>query len=480
MTRRETPTHRAAARHNGGFLAVAALVATAGLLAPAPATATPAPAAATRPSTTTAPASARTAGASSTNPHGPYTVTTDTCATCHRAHTASGSALISDPTQTELCVTCHNGTGSAQNVAGQYSDPSIPANDPATASYYSHTTTVETGHTLAASDEFTGVFNRHSVCADCHNPHEARATNASQPNVSTPWTPSGRLTAVSGLQVVNGPAGTPVSYAFLDGKTTATSMTAEYQLCMKCHSGNTVLLRNAGRPPSQYALDKAVEFNPDNPSFHPVEGPGTNQTAAMGRSLTDVYGTLRRWTLSTTSTIRCTNCHTGGPAVASDASIDSDLPVHVSQFRGLLVANYQDRVLEPRNKAYTNTDFALCFTCHTERPFSQNATTNTTGFSYHRFHVAGIETKGSGGTSIDTAGDGQGNAICSECHFRLHSTVYAVNGQTPNKRLVNFAPNVQPFNGVLNFTLLPVDGSGRGHGTCTLVCHGVEHDKKSY
>jgi hypothetical protein len=248
---------------------------------------------------------------------------------------------------------------------------------------------------------------------------------------------------------------------------------------MKCHSGNTVLLSNTGRPPSQYVLDKAMEFNPANPSFHPVEGPGTNQTSAMQRSLTDVYGTLRRWTLSTTSTVRCTNCHTGGSAVPSDAAISGDLPVHVSQYRGLLIANYQDRVLKTKKTAYDSTNFTLCFTCHTERPFAQNATTNTTNFSYHRFHVAGIDNLGGGGTNIDTPGDGQGNATCSECHFRLHSTMFTV-GQTPNKRLVNFSPNVLPNNGVLRFTLLPTDSNGVSHGTCTLICHGVPHDAKKY
>lgn len=416
---------------------------------------------------------------SSSNPHGPYTVTTDQCATCHRAHTASGSALINDSTQGSLCLTCHNGTGSAQNVAGQYSDPTIPVNDPTTRSYFRHNTNGDANHTLAVDDEFTGVFNRHSVCADCHNPHEARATNATQATVSTPWAPSGRLAAVSGLQVVNGQPGTSPTYSFLTGKTPATSMTAEYQLCMKCHSGNTVLLSNAGRPPSQYVLDKALEFNPANPSFHPVEGPGTNQTAAMQRSLTDVYGTLRRWTLDTTGTVRCTNCHTGGNAVASDVAVDGDLPAHVSPNRSLLIANYKDRVLSTKLVAYNTNDFALCFTCHSERPFAQNAATNTTNFSFHRFHVAGIDNKGTGGTDIDTPGDGQGNATCSECHFRLHSTMFTV-GQSPNKRLVNFSPNVLPLNGVLRFTLLPLGTNGVSHGTCTLVCHGVDHDAKRY
>jgi len=156
--------------------------------------------------------------------------------------------------------------------------------------------------------------------------------------------------------------------------------------------------------------------------------------------------------------------------------------VHASANRGILVAPYLDRTLEPYGKNYTAADFALCFTCHSERPFSTNTSDGTTNFTLHRFHVAGISAlipKPTGGTDIDTPGDGQGNATCSECHFRLHSTIYAV-GTTPYKRLVNFAPDVLPYNGVLQFSMLPLDSNGVSHGSCTLVCHGVVHDKKDY
>ena len=443
----------------------------------------PAPAAA---SGSTIPMAAPTATKLDPNidPHGPYTITTDRCAMCHRAHTGDGASMITEPTQSQLCLTCHDGTGAAQNVAGEYS--AVPQNVPATRSYYRHDATAadaEVGHTLSVRDEFTGVVNRHSVCTDCHNPHEARAGASTQATLSAPWKPSGALAAVSGLRVVNGDPGTTPTYTFLDGQTPSTSMTAEYQLCFKCHSGNTTLLSNDGWTPSRYMLDKAKEFAPTNRSFHPVEAPGTNQTTAMQASLTDVYGSLRRWTLDAQSTVRCTNCHSGGPAVAPDVSLGGTQPVHGSVYRGLLIANYQDRDLEPIHQDFAPTDFALCFTCHSERAYSTNDTT-TTNFSKHRFHVAGIANWAGNnpltGLSIDVPGDGQGNATCSECHFRLHSTTFAVNNQPPGSRLVSFAPDVLPYNGILSFTLLPTDSNGLSHGTCTLVCHGAPHDAKQY
>ena len=95
-----------------------------------------------------------------------------------------------------------------------------------------------------------------------------------------------------------------------------------------------------------------------------------------------------------------------------------------------------------------------------------------TNFRYHGKHLTGIGGSGSAGTSIDVLGAGQGNAICAECHFTLHSTATEA---SPYTRLVNFGPNVKPYNGVLTWT-----STSEGHGTCTLVCHGKSHDNESY
>src|SRR5665811_2207579 len=96
-------------------------------------------------------------------------------------------------------------------------------------------------HTRSDLDEFGGVSNRHSECADCHNSHKARSTDSTQS--ADGWDASGRLDGVSGVSVVNGAAGTAPTYTFLSGVTNpATSVypvTREYQLCFKCHSGFT-------------------------------------------------------------------------------------------------------------------------------------------------------------------------------------------------------------------------------------------------
>ena len=49
---------------------------------------------------------------------GVSTLTADSCAGCHRAHTAQGALLINAPTEEELCLTCHgaSSTGATTDV----------------------------------------------------------------------------------------------------------------------------------------------------------------------------------------------------------------------------------------------------------------------------------------------------------------------------------------------------------------------------
>ena len=432
------------------------------------------------PSTVVAPKAAVVPTAAS--PHGPYdSMRTDACAGCHRAHTAKSVDLLPQVSpQSTLCFTCHDGTGATSNVESQYSDPAVAANDASdptstgyTASFYRHDATVTTSHVLGSNDEFGGVLNRHVECSDCHDPHKAAAVDSTVPAAGVAWPLSGRLTGVSGVAVTNGAAGSAPTYTFLDGKSTAVQF--EYQLCFKCHSGYTTLMSNSGVRPSWQMLDAGVEFNPANASFHPVEGPGTNTTQKMKDSLAGSW-TGKLWTFSVDgtggvpNTVRCTNCHASSKA-STAAGPGDDLSPHSSTFRGLLIRNYRDRDLMGSGESYSDTNFALCYTCHNPAPFRTESST-ATNFRYHGKHLTGIDGSGSGGTSIDVLGAGQGNAICAECHFTLHSTATEA---SPYTRLVNFGPNVKPYNGVLTWT-----STSEGHGTCTLVCHGKSHDNESY
>jgi hypothetical protein len=188
----------------------------------------------------------------------------------------------------------------------------------------------------------------------------------------------------------------------------------------------------------------------------------------------------KQWDFTTDGTVRCVNCHADSSKYSSTTAqaAGSDLAPHSSQYRGILIQNYRDRVLKSTGEAYAAADSALCLVCHAEEGFVSNASDAPTNFRLHQEHLTGLAGKGNGGTDIDTPGAGQGNAICAECHFRIHGTALAYQvGDRSNTRLVNFAPNVLPegATGTLKWT-----ATGVGTGTCTLTCHGYDHVAKSY
>jgi hypothetical protein len=96
--------------------------------------------------------------------------------------------------------------------------------------------------------------------------------------------------------------------------------------------------------------------------------------------------------------------------------------------------------------SYSLANYALCDKCHDV----QNSVVADRSFSRHRLHVVDQRT------------------ACSTCHDPHASN---------SPMLINFdrsivAPNSQ---GVLQFTR-----TGTGHGTCSLRCHGENHNNLSY
>ena len=409
----------------------------------------------------------------SPNVHGSGGQPTTECGTCHRTHTAKGPNLLTKSLpQSTLCFTCHDGTGANTNVLATYTDTAVPQNDVADRLIYRHDTLAPTSHTSSYLNEFGGVSNRHSECTDCHNPHQAKGTDSTtQPDGVTA---SSRLAGVSGVSVVNGAAGTSPTYTFLPGG--AVPITREYQLCFKCHSGFTTLDSNAGFQPSRYRLDKGIEFNPANLSYHPVEAMGRNQTQKLKDSLIGP-SPYRQWNLLSTSVISCANCHSNYQRfnLVTLPSPNASSPLHASNTGGILRQNYRNRVLKPAGEAYKDSDFALCFMCHSNTPFA-NQTSTATNFSLHGKHLGTLRNWAGVPGTIDTPGAGDGFAICSECHFRQHSTSFpAGTQQIDGSRLVSFAPNVAP-NGSTPITWTR---GANGGGSCTLTCHGHSHSSWS-
>jgi chitodextrinase len=326
------------------------------------------------------------------------------------------------------------------------------------------------------------------VCADCHDPHNATAARPLQ--TTTGWTAAGAIVGGSGVAVTNGAAGAAPAYALVSRRD---GLTYEYQLCLTCHSGYTLLPNRSASNPSYWALDKGIELNPANAAYHPVEAAGRNQTAQMAASLAGT-SPFKAWDLSTDATVRCTSCH-GDPstvnqtATASPLHPDADVaePAHASPNRGLLTAPYRDRALKPAGEAYDAADFALCYLCHAERPFvdpNDDPSAPDTLFPLHGEHLVALAGSAGSNLSIDAAGADGGLAICAECHFRIHSSAiaYQAGDTAPVPRgsgvpgLVNFAPDVTSQGAAGIAWLVP---DSEGSGSCTLTCHGHTHTSGS-
>lgn len=215
-------------------------------------------------------------------------------------------ARVGQPTgSSRLCLSCHDGTVAAKNVAADLVKTSV------------HPVTRTTG--VHDPTENPGTMTVHVECVDCHNPHRSAGGAANAPFVRPSMKGASGLTGTGAI---------------------VPEAAYEYQVCYKCHSS-----RGTGRSPIvDRVLDNtnvADEFSPANPSFHPVEMKGRN---------TSVPSLVQP--LLVTSVIYCTDCH------GSDSTTVKG--PHGSSVRPMLVRNY----VTTDNSPESQTAYALCYGCH--------------------------------------------------------------------------------------------------------------------
>ena len=328
------------------------------------------------------------------------TVSQNACANCHDQHNAVGKLrLLKSAAEENNCLDCHNGNVAAKNIQAQFAK----INKHNVAGY------------LGIHDpvEATSVTTKHVECQDCHNPHASNAATAAAPFVN------GFNRGVSGINQ----SGTAVAVA-----------TNTYEICYKCHAGNSLTPANFPRVLVQNNV--RLEFATNNPSFHPVVGARNNP---------DVVPNLLPPNTATT-VLYCTSCHasdgTGSPAGPHGSTFPHILKL---QFNTISYAN-------GINVPESAQNYALCYSCHNRT----NILAGTNSFVKHPKHTAKVS--------------------CNVCHDP-HGISSTQGTSVNHSNLINFRTDIitPDRNGILKY----VD-TGLRTGECYLTCHGRDHSPRTY
>ena len=87
-----------------------------------------------------------------TSPHGNFTNDTAACGNCHTTHAGLAADILKQPTETQVCFYCHDGTGSTYNIKDEFS--------------------TATGNTTYHPVKDTEIAGAGLIkCSQCHNPH---------------------------------------------------------------------------------------------------------------------------------------------------------------------------------------------------------------------------------------------------------------------------------------------------------------------
>lgn len=340
-----------------------------------------------------------------------HTVADNACTSCHKVHSAPGrERLLRFQRDEDNCLNCHNGSIGAKNIESEISKPS------------GHP--VHRYHGIHDPAEDPRTAPRHVECADCHNPHAVAPEVVSNINTPSNGQIGDTMRFVSGVSRT----GQVIDHSRF-----------EYEVCFKCHADN---VSREHRPIVSRQITQTntrAEFQPTNPSFHPVIGPRSNP---------DVVSLRPPWRNG--AIMRCTDCHNSDTADSS-SGFGARGP-HGSIYRPLLIANYETGAFVTESpQAY-----ALCYRCHERQSILSDQS-----FSLHSLHVV------------------RGRASCSACHD-AHGISRTQGNSRNHSNLINFdRSQVQPAGGALGNRIEFID-TGRYSGSCTLVCHGVTHVRFEY
>jgi predicted CXXCH cytochrome family protein len=386
-----------------------------------------------------------------------------TCLTCHdNGHGSNKSAMIGPfnytgpGTGTDLmneeegfCLSCHGSGGAA--LAKVHLAFSTYTNT--TTNFYKHDAGAtyrvhNTGETLGTA---FGGANRHAECVDCHNPHGAKAGTATAPAILP------TMIGATGVEPTYAGAGAPTGFTWQP------NVTAEYQVCYKCHSSYTTLptylpdgwsgtaivadglkkITTAGVN-SQVAdsRDMAAEYNPNNNSYHPVMAVGKNPNINVATFQTG-------W--NSNSRMYCSSCH-NNPLYATSGQGRGP---HGSQNMHILDQRTTGAAVnfKTSHSGTLASSSDVCGKCHQDLSYWAN--NQNSRFPYHDTHMDGEQ------------------AECYLCHDSHGSE------QFHNLNFNRNVPNcLTAFSSGNSQTAFSHD-LGTARNACLITCHGTTHSSTS-
>ncbi|MDO8914740.1 MAG: cytochrome c3 family protein, partial [Coriobacteriia bacterium] len=258
-----------------------------------------------------------------------------------------------------LCYRCHGSGASATGKAAGAANVFTPAG-----LTYKHPMAINAPsagiarHADLEGPAQLGSTNRHSECADCHNPHAAKAGI----HVTGSSTAGEVLRGAVGIK----PTWSTTQWTSYTGVAPQTILPGsgddyEAYVCIKCHS------KYSGQPYSvttgsgtYTSTDLAVEFNPANDSGHNVFGSATNWPKEVVGSFKSAPSNYMTWPTnatfqtgwSKTSKVTCSSCHTYSAGNARGP--------HGSTVRMLIDSAYPGLY---QNAQLGDTD-VICVKCH--------------------------------------------------------------------------------------------------------------------
>jgi len=371
------------------------------------------------------------------------TVAANACLSCHAPHNASPGGRLLRLTEEATCAACHGASVLSPAL------PNVMASFES--SQYRHPVELTALHD-PAENAFPLNASRHAECADCHNAHAAQGSSVG----ATPPAVQASLTGAFGV------SGT-------DGFTPLRPAANQYEVCFKCHANSSSKPQSSsytdyGRTPYRATFpatsdpyNTRLDFQSQVARHNVLQAARASVSPSLRTNMLDFNGNPAGRSLAVGTYLYCTDCHNSDGARAQGGTAANG--PHGSRYNHILERRYEfeplpasagDSTAGMTYSSGVSGPYALCDKCH---DVEQGVLGSDTVFRRHKLHV------------VDE------RASCATCH--APHGVQGGNVQL-NAHLVNLDTMIVGPN---RSAVLRIDTGAR---TCSLRCHGKDHNNETY